>query len=99
MISFNNKCYISFSLLYLLCFFQNLELPLEFVHAQLKTKTFLVHIKLVQTQLADDRQRYTILYCAELEPKMGRAQLMHEPESVSLSSDQQTENEQLLTAS
>nr|XP_027071747.1 replication protein A 70 kDa DNA-binding subunit B-like [Coffea arabica] len=79
-------------------FNQNLELPLEFVHAPLKTKTFLVHIKPVQTQLADDRQRYTILYCAELEPKMGRAQLMHEPESVSLSSDQQTENEQLLTA-
>ncbi|XP_071913971.1 replication protein A 70 kDa DNA-binding subunit B-like isoform X3 [Coffea arabica] len=81
----------------LLCFFQNLELPLEFVHAQLKTKTYLVHIKPVQTQLADARQRYTVLYCSELEPKIARPQLTHEPESVSLSADQQTENEQLLT--
>ncbi|XP_071932877.1 replication protein A 70 kDa DNA-binding subunit B-like [Coffea arabica] len=79
-------------------FNQNLELPLQFVHEQLKTKTFLVHIKPVQTQLADARQRYTILYCSELEPKMSHAQLTHEPESVSLSCDQQAENEQLLTA-
>ncbi|XP_027182204.1 uncharacterized protein LOC113780620 [Coffea eugenioides] len=77
-------------------FNQNLKLPLEFVHAQIKTKTFLVHIKPVQTQLADARQRYTILYCSELEPEFGRAQLTGEPESVSLSTHQQTENEQLL---
>ncbi|XP_071918920.1 replication protein A 70 kDa DNA-binding subunit D-like [Coffea arabica] len=42
---------------------------------QIKTKTFLVHINPVQTQLADARQRYTILYCSELEPEFGRAQL------------------------
>ncbi|XP_071916183.1 replication protein A 70 kDa DNA-binding subunit B-like [Coffea arabica] len=79
-------------------FNQNLELPLEFVHTQLKTKTFLVHIKPVQTQLVDARQRYTVLYCSETEPEFGCPQLTHEPESVSLSIDQQTENEQLLTA-
>ncbi|CDP18681.1 unnamed protein product [Coffea canephora] len=65
---------------------------------QLKTKTFLVHIKPVQTQLVDARQRYTVLYCSEAEPEFGCPQLTHEPESVSLSIDQQTENEQLLTA-
>ncbi|XP_071925869.1 replication protein A 70 kDa DNA-binding subunit B isoform X3 [Coffea arabica] len=77
-------------------FNQNLELPLDFVHARLKTKTFLVHIKPVQTQLADARQRYTILYCSEVEPEFGHAQLTGEPESVSVSAHQQTENEHLL---
>ncbi|XP_071912262.1 uncharacterized protein [Coffea arabica] len=75
---------------------KDLELRLEFVHAQLKTKTFLVHIKPVQTQLADAGQHYTILYCSELEPEFGHAQLTGEPESISLSANQQTENEQLL---
>ncbi|XP_027153326.1 uncharacterized protein LOC113753389 isoform X1 [Coffea eugenioides] len=44
---------------------ENFEIPLEFVHERLKTKTFLVHIKSVQTQLADARQHYTVIKYSE----------------------------------
>ncbi|XP_027060683.2 replication protein A 70 kDa DNA-binding subunit D-like [Coffea arabica] len=47
-------------------FKQNIELPLETVHKELELKWFLVHIKPVQTQVADTKQRYTIIYYSEV---------------------------------
>nr|XP_027120642.1 replication protein A 70 kDa DNA-binding subunit B-like [Coffea arabica] len=47
-------------------FKQNIELPLEAVHNELESKWFLVHIKPVQTQMADAKQRYTIIYYSEV---------------------------------
>ncbi|XP_027095918.1 uncharacterized protein [Coffea arabica] len=47
-------------------FKQNIELPLEAVHKELESKWFLVHIKPVQTQMADAKQRYTIIYYSEV---------------------------------
>ncbi|XP_027151904.1 replication protein A 70 kDa DNA-binding subunit B-like [Coffea eugenioides] len=46
-------------------FTQNIELPLEKTHAELKQKLFLAHIRPVQSQLADAKQRYTIIYYCE----------------------------------
>ena len=45
---------------------KNIELPLEAVHKELESKWFLVHIKPVQTQMADAKQRYTIIYYSEV---------------------------------
>ena len=45
--------------------FQNIELQLDHVHESLKTKWFVAHIKPVQSQTADAKQRYTIIYCCE----------------------------------
>ncbi|CDP10835.1 unnamed protein product [Coffea canephora] len=47
-------------------FKQNIELPLETVHTDLESKWFLIHIKPVQTQVADTKQRYTIIYYSEI---------------------------------
>ncbi|XP_071904526.1 uncharacterized protein [Coffea arabica] len=47
-------------------FKQNIELPLEIIHKELDSKWFLVHIKPVQTQVADTKQRYTIIYYSEI---------------------------------
>ena len=44
---------------------QNVELLLEFVQGQLKTKIFLVHIKVVQIQLANTKQCYIVIYYFE----------------------------------
>ncbi|XP_027169736.1 uncharacterized protein LOC113769480 isoform X2 [Coffea eugenioides] len=46
-------------------FTQNIELSLEKSHAELKQKLFLAHIRPVQSQLADAKQRYTIIYYCE----------------------------------
>ena len=45
--------------------FQDIELQLDHVHESLKTKWFVAHIKPVQSQIADAKQRYTIIYCCE----------------------------------
>ena len=45
---------------------QNIELPLEIVHKELDSKWFLVHIKPAHTQVADTKQRYTIIYYSEI---------------------------------
>ncbi|XP_027118638.1 replication protein A 70 kDa DNA-binding subunit B-like [Coffea arabica] len=60
-------------------FNENVELPLEFVHNELSSKTFLLHIKPVQAQLADARQRYTILYYSEIDDATASAQLAMQP--------------------
>ncbi|XP_027174552.1 replication protein A 70 kDa DNA-binding subunit-like [Coffea eugenioides] len=60
-------------------FNENVELPLEFVHNELKSKTFLLHIKPVQTQLADARQRYTIIYYSEIDDATDSGQLAMQP--------------------
>ncbi|XP_027178070.1 replication factor A protein 1-like [Coffea eugenioides] len=59
-------------------FNENVALPLEFVHKELSSKTFLLHIKPVQTQLADARQRYTIIYYSEINDDANSAQLTSE---------------------
>ncbi|XP_071937565.1 replication protein A 70 kDa DNA-binding subunit D-like [Coffea arabica] len=59
-------------------FNENVALPLEFVHKELSSKTFLLHIKPVQTQLADARQRYTIIYYSEVNDDADSAQLTSE---------------------
>ncbi|XP_071933262.1 replication protein A 70 kDa DNA-binding subunit B-like [Coffea arabica] len=47
-------------------FKQNIELPLEAVHKELESKWFLIHIKPVQAQMSDAKQRYTVIYYSEL---------------------------------
>ncbi|XP_071939274.1 replication protein A 70 kDa DNA-binding subunit D-like [Coffea arabica] len=61
-------------------FNENVALPLEFVHKELSSKTFLLHIKPVQAQLADARQRYTIIYYSEVNAGADSAQLTSEAE-------------------
>ena len=64
------------------CFFpscsQNVELPLDLVHEQLISKTFLIHIKPVQAQLADARQRYTVIYYYEADHATSSVQVVSE---------------------
>lgn len=62
-------------------FNENVELPLEAVHEQLKLKTFLIHIKPVQTQLADTRQRYTVIYYSEINHDTDSTQQTNEPKN------------------
>nr|XP_027062744.1 replication protein A 70 kDa DNA-binding subunit B-like [Coffea arabica] len=57
-------------------FNENVELPLGLVHQQLKSKTFLIHIKPVQAQLADARQRYTVIYYYEADHATSSAQVI-----------------------
>ncbi|XP_027127757.1 replication protein A 70 kDa DNA-binding subunit D-like [Coffea arabica] len=59
-------------------FNENVELPLDLVHEQLKSKTFLIHIKPVQAQLADARQRYTVIYYYEVDHATSSAQVVSE---------------------
>ncbi|XP_071940335.1 replication protein A 70 kDa DNA-binding subunit B-like isoform X2 [Coffea arabica] len=77
-------------------FNQNHELPLEFAHNSLKTKTFLLHIKPIQTQLADARQRYTILHYSELEQGFDSAQSLEQPNALPISSEHKIDAAQLL---
>ncbi|XP_027084849.1 uncharacterized protein [Coffea arabica] len=78
-------------------FNQNQELPLELVHNGLKTKTFLLHLKPVQTQLADARQRYTVLHYSELEQGIDSAHPMEQPAALPISAEHRIETAQLLT--
>ncbi|XP_027177660.1 uncharacterized protein LOC113776798 [Coffea eugenioides] len=59
-------------------FNENVELPLDLVHEQLKSKTFLIHIKPVQAQLADARQRYTVIYYYEADHATSSVQVVSE---------------------
>ena len=83
-------------ILFLRCL-QNRELPLEFVHSSLKTKTFLLHIKPVQAQLADARQRYTVLHYSELGQEIDSAQLIGQPDALPISAEHRAQTAQLLT--
>ena len=58
-------------------------LPLQFVHEQLKSKTFLVHIKPVQAQLAYARQCYTIIYYFEVNEGASLAELIDKGKNTS----------------
>ena len=60
---------------------QNVELPLDLVHEQLKSKIFLVHIKPVQAQLADARQRYTVIYYYETGDGSNSTEITNEPKN------------------
>ncbi|XP_027076801.1 replication protein A 70 kDa DNA-binding subunit D-like [Coffea arabica] len=59
-------------------FNENVELPLDLVHEQLKSKTFLIHIKPIQAQLADARQRYTVIYYYEADHATSSVQVVSE---------------------
>ncbi|XP_027171826.1 replication protein A 70 kDa DNA-binding subunit-like [Coffea eugenioides] len=76
-------------------FNENVELPLEFVHKELKSKTFLLHIKPVQTQLADSRQRYTVIYYSEIDDDADSVQLTDEPRDDSPFPSKESETVQL----
>ncbi|CDP15304.1 unnamed protein product [Coffea canephora] len=43
-------------------YYQNMPLPLEILHEELKAKKFLAHIRPVHTLLADAKQRFTMVY-------------------------------------
>ncbi|XP_071925052.1 replication protein A 70 kDa DNA-binding subunit D-like isoform X2 [Coffea arabica] len=76
-------------------FNENIELPLEFVHKELKSKMFLLHIKPVQTQLADSRQRYTVIYYSEIDDDADSVQLTDEPRDDSPFPSKESETVQL----
>lgn len=57
-------------------FDQNIELQLDHVHESLKTKWFVAHVKPVQSQLADAKQRYTIIYCCEVSEYQSEQQVI-----------------------
>nr|XP_027101682.1 uncharacterized protein LOC113722603 [Coffea arabica] len=78
-------------------FDQNVELPLEFVHNELKSKMFLLHIKPVQTQLADARQRYTIIYYSEIDDPTASIQLTSQTEDDSSFLGKEVDNVRLGT--
>nr|XP_027074248.1 uncharacterized protein LOC113698577 isoform X2 [Coffea arabica] len=46
-------------------YFQNMVLPLEVLHEDLKSKKFLAYIRPVQVPLADAKQRFTMVYYKE----------------------------------
>lgn len=78
-------------------FNENIELPLDLVHKELKSKTFLVHIKPVQAQLADTRQRYTIIYYSEINDASTSIQSTNEEKDDSSFPSNESHTAQLMT--
>ena len=63
-------------------FFQNIEPQLDHVHESLKIKWFVAHLKPVQSQLADVKQQYTIIYCCETSEYQSKQQVITQESSM-----------------